>query len=145
MVTPIINLWDFTPEPVRKVYTEVKARWDEWEQKFEDWTFNTLPNAYAIKAQAIFKATPFAAMTLIIPWKISVCFLVVGFVADIAFGPFDRELYISIYNGTAIGTGILTLSSAFEFLTTLNPLHLLATFIYGAITSSILPRGNLFA
>ncbi|MBS0656315.1 MAG: hypothetical protein JSR46_11105 [Verrucomicrobia bacterium] len=145
MVNTILNLLATAPEVIQKVHDDISARWKECEEKFQDWTFRYLPPAYAQKAHQLFNAAPFAALTLILPLQATVTLLGLGYVADVAFGPFDRELYENIFNGVGIGTGIVAAYCAIEFLNSLSPMQLLASFIYGSISSVILPKGNLFA
>jgi hypothetical protein len=145
MVNSILNFLATAPEVIQKVHDDISARWKECEEKFQDWTFRHLTPAYAQKAHQLFNAAPFAALTLILPWQATVTLLSIGYVADVAFGPFDRELYDNIFNGVGIGTGILAVNWAIEFLYSFSPLQLLASFIYGSISSVLLPKGNLFA
>ena len=145
-VSAIEYVWNIVPEPVKKVCTEISSRWEEFGKQIQNWTHKNLPPQYVDKADRLFNAIPFIALTLILPLSWSVCLLAVGYIADIAVGPFSRDFYNNLYNGIGVGTSLLTVSSAFEFLSNpLNPLNLLATFIYGYVTTFILPKGNLFA
>lgn len=138
------NLWNLIPEPARKVYTEVTFQWRECEQKFQVWTNEKFPPEYAQKAQKLFTALPITILTVILPWQMSVSILAVTYLADIAYGPFDKELHNNLYNGVGAGTALLALSSGFQFVTTFSPWQFLATLIYGHLTTIILPKGNLF-
>lgn len=142
---PLSMIWNITPEPMKKVCVELTTRWKDCERNFQVWTNEKFPPTYAHKVQNLFSALPVTALTLILPWQLSVTILSVGYIADIAYGPFDRQVYDNLNNGIGAGTALLTVSNAFGFLTTFNPMQLLATLVYGAISSTILPKGNLFA
>lgn len=136
-------VWNFLPEPAKKVYTDVTARWQECEQKVKVWTDEKFPPVYAQKVQRLFASLPIAALTFVLPWQMSVSILAGIYLADVAYGPLNKEFYTALYNGVGTGTALMALSSGFQFFTTLSPWQLLATVIYGHITTIILPKGNL--
>lgn len=140
----ISTLYNFVPEPIKRVFTELSTQWASCEERFQNWTEKTFRPEHAEKINKLFSALPVIALTLILPWKLSATIIAIGYIADIAY-PFDRTLYNTIVNGIGVGSGLLALSSTFQFLSTFNPLELLSAFIYGSISTTILPKGNLFA
>jgi hypothetical protein len=140
--TSIANLWEMVPEPIKKIYTELSSQWKACEQRFQVWTDNALAPEQALKANKLFSALPVIGLTVILPWKISASILTVGYLVNIAF-PIDRDLYNTALNGVGVGAGLLALSSAFEFLLSFNPLELLAALVYGSISATLLPKGDL--